>query len=97
MSAITNMRRLWVHEIFRVFGDRLIDDEDVSWLVEQIRVTLRDRMNVIMDKLFEDLVPSEKAKGSKNEASLDPPTLLRLLKCPPSLLLAFFVDVASRH
>nr|XP_034195921.1 dynein heavy chain 7, axonemal-like isoform X1 [Osmia lignaria] len=64
MPALTNMRRLWVHEILRVFGDRLIDDNDNTWLVGQIRITLDKRMNVIMEKLFNDLVPS-KEKDSK--------------------------------
>lgn len=52
------MRRLWVHEILRVFGDRLIDQFDISWLVRQIRVTLTNRMFMDMDDLFEDLITS---------------------------------------
>ncbi|XP_043799961.1 dynein axonemal heavy chain 7-like isoform X2 [Apis laboriosa] len=52
------MRRLWVHEILRVFGDRLIDQIDISWLVRQIRVTLTNRMLMDMDDLFEDLIIS---------------------------------------
>ncbi|XP_076387685.1 dynein axonemal heavy chain 7 [Megachile rotundata] len=53
--TLSNMRRLWVHEILRVFGDRLTDRDDSSWLVGQIRVTLKRRMDVIMEQLFEDL------------------------------------------
>ena len=56
------MRRLWVHEVLRVFGDRLVDQEDISWLVKQIRLTLNSRMNVLMEELFEDLLPSQKGK-----------------------------------
>lgn len=59
MSTLTSMRRLWVHEVLRVFGDRLIDHNDLSWLVEEIRVTLENRMNVIMEELFEDLIPTK--------------------------------------
>lgn len=59
MSTLTSMRRLWVHEVLRVFGDRLIDRNDLSWLVEEIRVTLENRMNVIMEELFEDLTSSK--------------------------------------
>ena len=57
MSTLASMKRLWVHEILRVFGDRLIDDVDTSWLVEQIRVTLKERMDVTMEELLEDLLP----------------------------------------
>lgn len=57
-QTISHMRRLWVHEILRVFGDRLIDQSDISWLVKQIRVTLTNRMLVDIDDLFEDLIIS---------------------------------------
>ncbi|XP_050489817.1 dynein axonemal heavy chain 7-like isoform X1 [Bombus huntii] len=65
MPSLTSMRRLWVHEVLRVFGDRLIDQEDISWLVKQIRVTLNGRMNVLMEELFKDLLPPQR------EATLD--------------------------
>lgn len=65
MPSLTSMRRLWVHEVLRVFGDRLIDQEDISWLVKQIRVTLNGRMNVLMEELFKDLLPP------RREATLD--------------------------
>ncbi|XP_026297252.1 dynein heavy chain 7, axonemal isoform X2 [Apis mellifera] len=56
--TISRMRRLWVHEVLRVFGDRLIDQTDISWLVKEIRVTLTNRMFIDIDDLFEDLIIS---------------------------------------
>lgn len=50
------MKRLWVHEILRVFGDRLVDESDMIWLVEQIRKTLLNRMNENINGLFEDFL-----------------------------------------
>lgn len=62
MPALANMKRLWVHEILRVFGDRLVDEVDIDWLIQQIDVTLKERMEVPMEELFEDLLPKKEQK-----------------------------------
>jgi len=59
MPALSNMKRLWVHEILRVFGDRSVDETDINWLIQQISVTLKKRMEVSLDNLFEDLLPQD--------------------------------------
>lgn len=60
MPALSNMKRLWVHEILRVFGDRLVDEIDISWLIQQISVTLKNRMEGSLENLFEDLLLEKK-------------------------------------
>lgn len=59
MPALSNMKRLWVHEILRVFGDRLIDETDMKWLVSQTASTLKERMEISIEELFEDLLPKK--------------------------------------
>ncbi|XP_043498185.1 dynein axonemal heavy chain 7-like isoform X3 [Polistes fuscatus] len=56
MSTLTSMKRLWVHEILRVFGDRLVDDSDMNWLIEQLHLTLNKHMEISMEELFEDFL-----------------------------------------
>ncbi|XP_043259913.1 dynein axonemal heavy chain 7 isoform X2 [Colletes gigas] len=54
------MKRLWVHEVLRVYGDRLVDDTDINWLVEQIRSTVSAHMDDDLNQMFEDLITGSK-------------------------------------
>lgn len=42
--------------MLRVYGDRLVDDHDIKWLVEQIRRTMLEYMDDNLDHLFQDLL-----------------------------------------
>ena len=55
MPSLDNMKRLWVHEVLRVFGDRLVEQPDINWLIGQIRSSLKEAMEVDMNELFIDL------------------------------------------
>ncbi len=52
IEDIDFMRRLWSHEILRVFGDRLIDDDDRQWLFDSICKVVEDKMDRDPDDLF---------------------------------------------
>lgn len=58
----SDMKRLWVHEVLRVYGDRLVDDTDSKWLVQQMRKTIAERMDDDMDSLFKDLTEDTDAQ-----------------------------------
>lgn len=62
-------KRLWVHEVLRVYGDRLVDDTDMSWLVEKLGEVLSNRMNENLDTLFNDFLKNshgQKVRFSHN-------------------------------
>ncbi|KAK0178126.1 hypothetical protein PV328_002104, partial [Microctonus aethiopoides] len=74
MPTLSCMKRLWVHEILRVFGDRLIDTHDINWLIQQLRLTVEQRMDANFDSLFADLANGSKDQIGDNE-------LRRLVYC----------------
>ena len=44
--------RLWIHETYRVFYDRLTDDKDRNWFYENTKLALNKDFGKNMDKLF---------------------------------------------
>ncbi|KAF8769940.1 Dynein heavy chain 7 like protein [Argiope bruennichi] len=59
--------RLWVHEIYRVFYDRLTDMEDCTWLFELIRVTTELEFKENFNSLFRHLCSSKEGKVSEDD------------------------------
>lgn len=49
---IDTMRRLLSHELLRVFGDRLVDDDDRMWLFNSVCKIVKERMEKNPDDLF---------------------------------------------
>lgn len=57
-DAVENRKtflRLWVHEVLRVFGDRLVDENDMNWLYNMLRECVRTHFRENFDALFEHL------------------------------------------
>ena len=46
------MKRLWVHEVFRVYYDRLVDAGDGDWLYKETRKVMKEKLNEDFDQLF---------------------------------------------
>lgn len=47
--------RLWVHEMLRIFYDRLIDLNDKEWLFLEMRKTVEECFNEEFDIMFDGL------------------------------------------
>ena len=47
--------RLWAHEITRVFGDRLINDDDRMWMLNAVKDAVRAPFGANFDILFKHL------------------------------------------
>lgn len=59
-EGIDAMRRLWVHEILRVYGDRLIDENDTQWLFENICLVTKQELHTDTAELFSRFIESSK-------------------------------------
>lgn len=47
--------KLWVHEVYRVFYDRLVMDEDRDWFFSKIKEVTKTHFDLEFDTLFKDL------------------------------------------
>lgn len=52
----TDVLRLWLHECDRVFADRLVNDEDRTWL----RATQESILKHAFSRSYEDVVTAER-------------------------------------
>lgn len=85
--------KLWVHEVLRVFGDRLIDQPDRRWLCREIKATLesilRERFDMLLDHLpkYDDQITEESLDDLLFVNFMDPEATVenRLYEEVPSL------------
>lgn len=54
------MIRLFVHEVFRVFYDRLVDDKDREWLFDLMHTIVKNTFDESFEKVFEHLKQGSK-------------------------------------
>ncbi|CAM6082178.1 unnamed protein product [Calypogeia fissa] len=55
-AGLKQYRRLWAHEVLRVFYDRLVDDHDREWLLNLIKELTKKYFKQNFDDLFSHLV-----------------------------------------
>jgi dynein heavy chain len=52
------LQRLWIHEVLRVYHDRLVDEADRDWIAKQIRECVEEHFGSRFEKVrVTDLCP----------------------------------------
>jgi len=60
ISDVISMKRLWVHEILRVYYDRLVDESDRAWFFDNLRDVCKELLDEDLNQMFIHLIMTEK-------------------------------------
>ena len=52
LSSSLFVVRLWLHEVFRVYYDRLVDDGDRDWLYTYSKQVVKDVLNKDFNQVY---------------------------------------------
>lgn len=65
-AGVAAYKRLWVHEVLRVFYDRLVDSQDRTWLQGQLQVIVNKNLGSGLNQLLGHLLqPGETDVGQE--------------------------------
>lgn len=59
VENVTSMKRLWVHEILRVYYDRLVDETDRLWFFNTLSFVCKESLDEDINKMFLHLTSKE--------------------------------------
>jgi len=59
VTKIISMKRLWVHEVLRVYYDRLVDESDRSWFFNTLRLVCKEFLGENINQMFIHLTTKE--------------------------------------
>lgn len=55
LNDVSVLKKLWVHEVMRVYYDRLVDDSDRDWLIKNLKEVVQADFGTNFDELFSHL------------------------------------------
>lgn len=59
ITDVISMKRLWVHEILRVYYDRLVDESDRLWFFNNLRYVCKEFLDEDLNQMFIHLITTE--------------------------------------
>lgn len=70
LASKSTMVRLFVHEVFRVFYDRLVDNQDRAWLFQFMKGIVNEHFRDRFDDVFDHLKEGSKVRNYQRETIL---------------------------
>lgn len=67
MEDLIAMKRLWVHEVLRVYYDRLIDDQDREWFIGALHYVCKSKLGQNINEMFARLLTGKNKKVRKSK------------------------------
>ncbi|XP_067125606.1 dynein axonemal heavy chain 7-like isoform X2 [Centruroides vittatus] len=67
IENLDSMKQLWIHEVFRVFYDRLIDKEDRLWFFKMVKDVCKDTLHHDMNVLLKFLDSNHNGIVTEND------------------------------
>ncbi|XP_069175792.1 dynein axonemal heavy chain 7 isoform X4 [Procambarus clarkii] len=68
MEDLRSMKKMWVHEVLRVFYDRLVDSADRRWLLDRVAAACSNHLNEDFHHLLAEL--DVEGNGEVSESNL---------------------------
>lgn len=62
MEEVSCMKTLWIHEVARVFGDRLVDSPDRQWLLSKVEDACTKHLQTDFHQLLQHLKQDKDGK-----------------------------------
>ncbi|XP_063594554.1 LOW QUALITY PROTEIN: dynein axonemal heavy chain 7-like [Penaeus indicus] len=67
MEDLRSMKKMWIHEVLRVFYDRLVDSGDRKWLLQRVSDACTNHLNEDFNHLLAELDDGDDGEVSEND------------------------------
>lgn len=67
IEDLSAMKRLWVHEVMRIYHDKIIDSEDSNWFMKSLKSVTEDQLKENTNDLLSHLLQDDESEVRSTE------------------------------